>query len=127
MELQTQLKSLAEKINQLKDKIETEESTKHAFVLPFINLLGYDTFNPTEVVPEFTADLGLKKGEKVLIHCNQGISRSPSIGLLYLAVKGIIKNENYNIAKEDFIKIYPKYEPSGIKEFLEINWCNYFK
>ena len=62
-----------------------------------------------------------------MIHCNQGISRSPSIGLLYLAVKGIIKNENYNIAKEDFIKIYPKYEPSGIKEFLEINWCNYFK
>jgi len=65
MELQIQFKSLAEKINQLKDKIGTEESTKHAFVLPFINILGYDTFNPTEVVPEFTADLGLKKGEKV--------------------------------------------------------------
>ncbi len=65
MELQTQLKSLSDKINQLKDKIETEESTKHAFVLPFINILGYDTFNPTEVVPEFTADIGLKKGEKV--------------------------------------------------------------
>ncbi|NER14541.1 restriction endonuclease [Leptobacterium flavescens] len=65
MELTNQFKLLAEKIDQLKDKIETEESTKHAFVLPFINLLGYDTFNPTEVVPEFTADLGLKKGEKV--------------------------------------------------------------
>ncbi|HNP67203.1 MAG TPA: type I restriction endonuclease [Aequorivita sp.] len=65
MELHNQLKALADKIHQLKDKIETEESTKHAFVLPFINLLGYDTFNPTEVVPEFTADLGLKKGEKV--------------------------------------------------------------
>ena len=65
MELANQLKSLADKINQLKDKIETEESTKHAFVLPFITILGYDTFNPTEVVPEFTADLGLKKGEKV--------------------------------------------------------------
>lgn len=65
MELNSQLKSLADKIHQLKDKIETEESTKHAFVLPFINILGYDTFNPTEVVPEFTADLGLKKGEKV--------------------------------------------------------------
>jgi len=65
MELSTELKFLADKINQLKDKIETEESTKHAFVLPFINILGYDTFNPTEVVPEFTADLGLKKGEKV--------------------------------------------------------------
>mgnify|MGYP001161322615 FL=1 len=65
MELHNQLKAIADKIHQLKDKIETEESTKHAFVLPFINILGYDTFNPTEVVPEFTADLGLKKGEKV--------------------------------------------------------------
>lgn len=65
MELQNKLKGLSEKVLKLKGQIETEESTKHAFVLPFINLLGYDTFNPTEVVPEFTADLGLKKGEKV--------------------------------------------------------------
>lgn len=65
MELQNQLKTLAEKVGKLKVQIDTEESTKHAFVLPFINLLGYDTFNPIEVVPEFTADLGLKKGEKV--------------------------------------------------------------
>lgn len=65
MELYNQLKGLADKVEQLKDKIGTEESTKHAFTLPFINILGYDAFNPTEVVPEFTADLGLKKGEKV--------------------------------------------------------------
>ena len=65
MELHNQLKALADKIEELKDRIETEESTKHAFVLPFINILGYDTFNPLEVVPEFTADIGLKKGEKV--------------------------------------------------------------
>ena len=65
MDLQNQLKGLADKIEQLKDRIETEESTKHAFVMPFIALLGYDTYNPLEVVPEFTADLGLKKGEKV--------------------------------------------------------------
>jgi len=65
MDIQNQLKAIADKISKLKDKIETEESTKHAFVLPFINALGYDAFNPTEVVPEFTADLGLKKGEKV--------------------------------------------------------------
>lgn len=65
MEIQNKLKALGDKVNKLKDKIGTEESTKHAFVLPFINILGFDTFNPTEVVPEFTADLGLKKGEKV--------------------------------------------------------------
>ena len=62
MEIQVQLKALAEKIHQLKNKIGTEESTKHAFVLPFINILGYDTFNPTEVVPEFTADIGTSTG-----------------------------------------------------------------
>ncbi len=65
MDLQNQIKALAGKIEKLKDRIETEESTKHAFVMPFIALLGYDTYNPLEVVPEFTADLGLKKGEKV--------------------------------------------------------------
>lgn len=65
MELYNQLKNLADKVEQLKEQIGTEESTKHAFTLPFINILGYDAFNPTEVVPEFTADLGLKKGEKV--------------------------------------------------------------
>lgn len=46
METAIQLKSLADKINQLKDRIETEESAKHAFVLPFIHILGYDAFNP---------------------------------------------------------------------------------
>lgn len=65
MEIAAQIKSLVDKIIRLKDQIETEESTKHAFVLPFIHILGYDTFNPLEVFPEFTADLGIKKGEKV--------------------------------------------------------------
>lgn len=49
----------------MKDDVQTEEATKNAFVLPFINALGYDIFNPREVVPEFTADVGIKKGEKV--------------------------------------------------------------
>ena len=65
MDLPNQLKALSDKITLLKNKIETEEATKNAFVMPFINILGYDIFNPTEVIPEFTADIGLKKGEKV--------------------------------------------------------------
>ena len=64
MELQNQIKELASKIDGLKDRIGTEESTKHAFVLPFIQLLGYDIFDPTEVVPEFIADIGIKKVKK---------------------------------------------------------------
>ena len=66
------------------------------------------------------------KGKKILIHCNQGISRSPSIGLLYLATQGKISNGSFDLAKEDFQKIYAPYKPSGIKEFLTLNWNNYF-
>src|SRR5699024_573340 len=46
-------------------KVLTEEATKNAFVMPFIQALGYDVFNPDEVIPEFTSDYGVKKGEKV--------------------------------------------------------------
>ena len=51
--------------NRLKHPIETEEATKTSFVLPFIQMLGYDIFDPSAVVPEFTADHGTKRGEKV--------------------------------------------------------------
>jgi hypothetical protein len=60
------LASIAKKIRDLKDSVETEEATKNAFIMPFISsVLGYDVFDPSEVVPEFTADVGVKRGEKV--------------------------------------------------------------
>ncbi len=66
MEIAERLGSLASKIQQQKAAIGTEEATKNAFVMPFISLvLGYDVFDPNEVVPEFTADVGTKKGEKI--------------------------------------------------------------
>ncbi|MFM5535734.1 type I restriction endonuclease [Aeromonas veronii] len=66
MDFSEQLQSLAKKISQQSSMITTEEATKNAFVMPFLNrVLGYDVFDPTEVIPEFTADTGIKKGEKV--------------------------------------------------------------
>ncbi|WP_347160195.1 type I restriction endonuclease [Pontibacter chitinilyticus] len=59
------IKALGEKVSRLKDTIQTEEATKMGFVMPFISALGYDVFNPQEVLPEYIADLGIKKGEKV--------------------------------------------------------------
>ena len=60
------IRTLAVKIREKQAGIETEEATKNAFIMPFIsNVLGYDVFDPSEVVPEFTADVGVKKGEKV--------------------------------------------------------------
>jgi hypothetical protein len=58
--------NLAKKIRDMAAAIETEEATKNAFIMPFIsNVLGYDVFDPSEVIPEFTADVGVKRGEKV--------------------------------------------------------------
>jgi hypothetical protein len=65
MDLIDQLKNIGDRVPKLKPQVETEEATKNAFVMPFISALGYDVFNPAEVVPEYVADLGLKKGEKV--------------------------------------------------------------
>lgn len=65
MELKIKLEQLHQRVDALKDQINTEEATKNAFVMPFIQILGYDIFNPTEVIPEFICDIGTKKGEKV--------------------------------------------------------------
>lgn len=65
MELKDSLKLIADRVAKLKDQISTEEATKNAFIMPFIQSLGYDVFNPLEVQPEFVSDIGIKKGEKI--------------------------------------------------------------
>lgn len=65
MDLKDQLKIIADRVVKLKEQISTEEATKNAFIMPFLQGLGYDVFNPLEVVPEFVSDIGLKKGEKI--------------------------------------------------------------
>lgn len=65
MEFADRIKSLADKVVHLKNLTETEEATKMAFVIPFIKALGYDVSDPREVIPEYVADIGIKKGEKI--------------------------------------------------------------
>lgn len=65
MDFKDQIKILGDRVIRLKEQIQTEEATKNAFIMPFIQALGYDVFNPLEVVPEFVSDIGLKKGEKI--------------------------------------------------------------
>lgn len=59
------LEALSKRVDKLKGEVNTEEATKTALILPFFQTLGYDVFNPLEFTPEFTADVGIKKGEKV--------------------------------------------------------------
>jgi hypothetical protein len=65
MDFKDQIKQVAQRIEKLKDSLATEEATKNALIMPFILALGYDVFNPLEIVPEFTCDIGTKKGEKI--------------------------------------------------------------
>lgn len=65
MELKDSISLLSERAIKLKDNIRTEEAIKTSLVLPFIQALGYDIFNPAEVIPECDCDYGTKKGEKI--------------------------------------------------------------
>ena len=63
--IEDNLKIIGERIKSHSGTMLTEEAVKTAVVLPFLKALGYDVFNPLEVIPEFTADAVGKKGEKV--------------------------------------------------------------
>ncbi|TMU87114.1 endonuclease [Bacillus sp. BHET2] len=64
-EFKQQLKNLSSRIERIRVNIHTEEATKTSLIMPLIQILGYDVFNPEELVPEYIADVGIKKGEKI--------------------------------------------------------------
>ena len=64
-------------------------------------------------------------GDNVLIHCNQGKSRAPSLGLLFMArvFWDSLRGNSYAESRKDFEKIYPEYNPGkGIETYLTENW-----
>lgn len=65
MDFKDAIKQISERVEKLKDGLKTEEATKTALIMPFIQALGYDVFNPLEVIPEYVCDIGTKKGEKI--------------------------------------------------------------
>jgi len=97
----------------------------------FLNIVdAHDPdYIPKEAIDKALAFIaeGLQAGEKVLVHCNQGESRSPSIGLLYLAGSaGVISKATLAEAEEDFRRRYPPYNPNpGMRGFLERHWNHY--
>lgn len=64
--LKQRLDKLSNRAIKAAEAIETEEATKNALIMPFIDdILGFDTRDWEQVVPEYVADVGVKKGEKV--------------------------------------------------------------
>lgn len=92
MEFEDKLKEFALRIEKLKKSITTEEATKTSLIMPFFQILGYDVFNPNEFTPEYTADVGIKKGEKV----DYAIILDDTVTILIEA-----KSINENLQKHD--------------------------
>ena len=139
MDFKDTLQNLANRIDTLKDSIQTEEATKNAFIMPFIQSLGYDVFNPTEVIPEMNCDLIKKKGEKIdyaiikdgepimLIECKAWMENldlhSTQLQKYYVASKakfgiltnGIIYRFYTDLVKTNIMDDVP---------FLEVDICN---
>ena len=66
MDLIDQLQTLAKRAKESADSLQNEEATKMALITPFIQALGYDIYNPSEVMPEYSADFPeIKQGERV--------------------------------------------------------------
>lgn len=65
MDFKTEIQKLSVQVSERKSHVINEEMTKQSLIIPFLQKLGYDVFNPLEVRPEYVADFGVKKGEKV--------------------------------------------------------------
>lgn len=92
MEFEERVKEFVSRVEKLKKSIRTEEATKTSLIMPFFSLLGYDVFNPNEFIPEYVADVGIKKGEKV----DYAITIDDKVTILVEA-----KNVNENLQKHD--------------------------
>lgn len=96
-----------------------------------LNMVDADSpaYIPKEIIDaalEFIHE-SLQSGRPVLVHCNQGSSRSPGIGLLYLATQtDRLPTNSYQEAEAAFRTLYPSYNPAGgIRGFLMQNWGTY--
>jgi len=96
-----------------------------------LNLVDVDNvaYIPAEIINAAISEIERNIEEmKVLVHCNQGQSRSATIGLLYLAHIGIITNNSFIEAEQEYRGLYPQYSPAnGMREFANLNWNNYLK
>lgn len=106
MDLIDQIRAHAKNIPQITKQIATEEGTKNALIMPFIQILGYNVFDPNEVTPEFNADVGTKKGEKV----DYALLRDGAPILLFEC-----KAFNVDLAKEHASQLYRYFSVTPAK------------
>ncbi len=141
MALSEEVYKLASRVAELRGIIETEEATKTAFIVPFIhNVLGYDATDPREVIPEFTADIGVKRGEKVdyaiksgddfrfIIECKKiGEPLSINHASQLLRYSNVTDTEFAILTNGEIYQFYAKLDKAGRmdeKPFMTLNLAN---
>jgi hypothetical protein len=95
-----------------------------------LNLVDVDNVDyiPTEIIDTAISDIHQNiASSKVLVHCNQGLSRSPTVAFLYLLkFSDVFRRQDHNQDLQDFLKIYPSYTPAqGMADYVKINWLRY--
>lgn len=95
-----------------------------------LNLIDADSpaYIPKEIIDEALVfiDEHLSDKQKVLVHCNQGMSRSAGIAMLYLGQQNLIDSQSFAEARKEFKKIYPPCNLSkGMSGFLKQHWDEY--
>lgn len=116
MDLIDRLTELSKTASRVIDQLETEEATKNALIMPLINALGYNVFDPTEVVPEYTADVGTKKGEKV----DYAIMREGAPIILFEC-----KTAGADLDKEHASQLYRYFSVTDARFGILTNGVNY--
>jgi predicted protein tyrosine phosphatase len=96
-------------------------------ILNLVDVDNVDWISPLIIDEAITfIDKKLSEQKNVLVHCNQGKSRSAGIAFLYLATKGIYSNKDFLSSENEFAQIYPPYNPAqGMRNFIMINWSKY--
>lgn len=115
MEFEEKIKEFSERIKKIKNSISTEEATKTSLIMPFFSLLGYDVFNPNEFTPEYVADVGIKRGEKV----DYAITINNQLTILIEA-----KSINENLQKHDS-QLFRYFGTTTAKIAILTNGVNY--
>lgn len=111
------LSNLAARIRSHGPSITTEEAVKTSIVLPFFQSLGYDVFNPSEFIPEFTADTIGKKGEKV----DYAIKQESEIAILVEC-----KSLNTELAEKHLAQLYRYFTVTNARFAILTNGQVYY-
>lgn len=113
----SELKEFSDKVALFKDRIKNESQTRTALIEPVIRILGYDTSNPFEVIPEFTCDVGIKKGEKV----DYALVSDGEVGILIES-----KDCKFRLSDKNIGQLFRYYSVSSARVAILTNGFDYW-